>query len=480
MVLAALAVLPSVSPSNAAPGPTPLVTTAAPAAAMRLIQYAPVADTTAEQGLTSPLGASFLLTADASRRRIAYLRFDTSALRGTVSSAILRLHVADDPTGSAGSASVSGGSIAAMANHTWSEATMTDADRPPVGSLRLDTLGAVTSGSWVQFDVTRAMRVGGPLDLAITTDNADAVRYNSRESGPTAPQLIVSVGRARPATGGVVLAAVGDMACAPTEAVAATACRQRAVSDLIVHDPQVSAFLALGDVQYPTGAPADYVAYDRSYGRLNDMVIPVLGNHEYLTPDAAGWFGYFRPAVGSRLALGTAATGYYSVDIGTNWHVVVLNSNCTIVSCAAGQPQETWLRADLAASTRPCTIVAFHHPRFASSAVHPSDRSVDALWLAAQQAGVELVITGHDHQYERFAPQRSDATPSPTAPREFVVGTGGVGLYAFAAPAPNSEVRIASTFGYLRLTLRTDGYGWQFIDEQHLVRDSGSGSCHGA
>jgi hypothetical protein len=281
-----------------------------------------------------------------------------------------------------------------------------------------------------------------------------------------------------PSDRNVVLAAVGDMACAPADAVTTTACHQQAVSDLIVSDPQVSAFLALGDVQYPAGDPADYVAYDRSYGRLNDVVIPVLGNHEYVTPEAAGWFGYFRSAVGSRLALGTASTGYYSVDVGTSWHVVVLNSNCTIVSCAAGQPQETWLRTDLATSTRPCTIVAFHHPRFASSAVHPSDPSVDALWLAAQEAGVELVLNGHDHQYERFAPQRNDGTPSATAPREFVVGTGGVSLYDFAAPAPNSEVRIANTFGYLRLTLRTDGYDWQFIDEQRLVLDSGSGDCH--
>jgi hypothetical protein len=335
----------------------------------------------------------------------------------------------------------------------------------------------VEAGAWVEFDVTRAMRTGGLLDVAITTTDADAVRYNSRESGPTAPQLLVTVGRVVPAANGTVIAAVGDMACAPSATTTATACRHRAVSDLIVRDPQVSALLALGDLQYPAGAPADYVSYDRSYGRLNDMVIPVLGNHEYLTPGAAGYFGYFGPAVGSRLPIGNAATGYYSLDIGTTWHIVVLNSNCGEVSCAAGQAQETWLRADLAASTRPCTIVAFHHPRFASSAVHTSNPALSAFWVAAQDDRVELVLTGHDHQYERFAPQRDDTTPSPSAPREFVVGTGGVSLYSFAAPMPNSEARVAGVFGFLRLTLRTDGYDWQFVDERHVVHDSGSGTC---
>ena len=475
LVAAALALTGS---AVALPVPAPVISTPAPARALRQVAFTPVADSTTEVGLSVPLGTAPYVTADASPARVAYLRFDTRSLQGEFARAVLLLHVADDPTGSLGSGSVSGGGIRAVADHEWTEAGLIELNRPRTDGMRLDLVDAVTPGSWVQFDVSRALRSGGLLDLAITTASTDGVRYDSRESPETAPQLIVSVGRITPPSSGIVLATVGDMACAPGTATTADACHQRAISDLIVQDPQVQSFLALGDLQYRSGSLAEFASYDRSFGRVNDLVAPVIGNHEYVTPGAAGYFEYFRTAgVAARLQLGGPADAYYSFDLGSTWHVVVLNSNCSIVSCAAGSAQERWLRADLAASARPCTIVAWHHPRFASSAVHASDPAVAALWQAAQDTGVEIALAGHDHQYERFAPQDNNGVPTPDAPREFVVGTGGVGLYAFTAPQPNSELRI-SAFGYLRLDLRSDGYAWQFIGEQRTTLDSGSATCH--
>ncbi len=148
---------------------------------------------------------------------------------------------------------------------------------------------------------------------------------------------------------GTTIAAVGDMACAPGGAVTATTCRQQQVSDDLVADTEVTELLALGDLQYEVGALSAFqTAYEASFGRLKSITKPVAGNHEYGTSGAAGYYTYFGAAAGD------PTKGYYSYDIGTSWHVVVLNSNCTIVSCAAGSAQEQWLRADLAATSRPC------------------------------------------------------------------------------------------------------------------------------
>lgn len=178
-------------------------------------------------------------------------------------------------------------------------------------------------------------------------------------------------------------------------------------------------------------------------------------------------------------AAGPAGRGWYSYDAGA-WHVVVLNSNCLIVSCAAGGAQEQWLRADLAASTAHCTLAYWHHPRF-NSGSHGSDVTVAPLWSALYHFGADVVLNGHDHVYERFAPQRPDATPDPAfGIRQFTVGTGGKEHYLFRSPLPNSEVRNPDTFGVLTLTLRTDGYDWTFLPQAgRTFTDAGTGGCHG-
>ena len=162
--------------------------------------------------------------------------------------------------------------------------------------------------------------------------------------------------------------------------------------------------------------------------------------------------------------------------MGTTWHIVALNSNCSFVSCAVGSAQEQWLRADLAASTRPCTIAFWHHPRFASSS-RGNVTEVDPLWRAVADDGGEIVLAGHEHYYERFAPMNAAGGADANGVRSFIVGTGGNSLGGFSTVKPNSLVRLQA-FAVMKLTLSTDSYSWQLINESGTVLDSGTGTCH--
>jgi len=181
------------------------------------------------------------------------------------------------------------------------------------------------------------------------------------------------------------------------------------------------------------------------------------------------------------VAAGDPATGYYSYDLGT-WHIIVLNSECKEVGgCNAGSQQEKWLRADLAAHPAACKLAYFHKPLFSSGRAHGDDLEIQPLWQALYDGSADVVVNGHDHDYERFAPQTPDAAPDPKRGiREFVVGTGGKNHRPFGTPRPNSEIRNADAFGVLKLTLKPTGYDWQFVPEAgKTFTDSGSGNCHG-
>jgi hypothetical protein len=233
----------------------------------------------------------------------------------------------------------------------------------------------------------------------------------------------------------------------------------------------------LGDNAYQSGTTSEFAnCYDPSWGTHKARTKPSVGNHEYVTANAGGYFGYFGSAAGD------PGKGYYSYDRGS-WHVVVLNSNCSKVGgCVAGSPQEVWLEQDLAAHPNACTAAYFHHPRFSSGAEHGDSPSVTPLWETLYHAGADLVISGHEHSYERFAPQTPSGAADPThGIRQFVVGTGGGGLTAFGTAKPNSEVRIAKVHGVLQLTLHQQGYDWEFLAAPGgTVKDSGSSSCHDA
>jgi PKD repeat protein len=226
----------------------------------------------------------------------------------------------------------------------------------------------------------------------------------------------------------------------------------------------------LGDNAYPDGTSRQYVeCYAESWGRHRSRTRPAPGNHEYNTPSAAGYFAYFGAAAGE------PDQGYYSYDAGT-WHVIVLNSG---IARQVGSPQERWLRADLAAHANACTLAYWHHPRFSSSD-HGNDASLGAFWDALYAAGADVVLAGHDHVYERFAPQTPTGKADPQRGiRAFVVGTGGKKAYGFGRAQPNSEVRNSGTPGVLKLTLTSGAYAWEFVPaDGYAFRDSGSAQCH--
>jgi hypothetical protein len=238
--------------------------------------------------------------------------------------------------------------------------------------------------------------------------------------------------------------------------------------------------LALGDNQYEQGRLSQYTgSYDLSWGLFKDLTYPAVGNHEYGTTGALGYFDYFNGAGVVDGRAGPRDKGYYSFDIGT-WHLISVNSNCTQAGgCSAGSPQEQWLRADLAAHPEGCTLAFGHHPRF-SSGQHGDTGLLAPIWQALYDGNADLVLSSHDHLYERFGPQTSIGVADPVKGiREFVVGTGGRSHYSFSTPQPNSEVRNSDTFGILKLTLHPGSYDWAFIPEAgKTFTDFGSDNCH--
>jgi hypothetical protein len=232
--------------------------------------------------------------------------------------------------------------------------------------------------------------------------------------------------------------------------------------------------VALGDSAYPSGTAANFRdCYTPTWGRHKARTRPSVGNHEYKTTGAGPYWDYFGSAAGGR------GKGWYSYDAGA-WHVVVLNSNCTIVACGPTSAQVTWLKSDLAANSDAHVLAYWHHPRY-SSGEHGNDLAVQTFWEVLYAAGAELVLNGHDHDFERFAPQDPWGRPdSAFGMRQFVVGTGGTPVEPKSGTAPNSEV-FSATHGVLKLTLRADGYDWAFVPiAGKSFTDSGSGTTHGA
>ncbi|HEX5718236.1 MAG TPA: metallophosphoesterase [Thermoanaerobaculia bacterium] len=282
-----------------------------------------------------------------------------------------------------------------------------------------------------------------------------------------------------PLSAQVTVVAVGDIACDPADSAynggagTATRCRMLATSDLAL-SLSPAAVLLLGDNQYEDGTLAKFQAsYDPSWGRLKAITHPVPGNHEYATAGAAGYYGYFGAAAGD------PAEGWSSFDLG-GWHLIGLNSNCGEVGgCGAASPQGQWLAADLAAHPGVCTLAYWHHPRF-SSGPHGDDATTAPFWSLLQTAGADLALVGHDHGYERFAPQSSSGAADPAGIRQFVVGTGGKNLTSVTTVRANSEVRNYSAFGVLELKLWPNGYEWRFVDVNGSTLDSGVGLCHSA
>ncbi len=241
----------------------------------------------------------------------------------------------------------------------------------------------------------------------------------------------------------------------------------------LVEAASPAAVLTLGDNQYEVGALDAYEgSYDATWGRFKAITRPSAGNHEFAGEKAKGYFDYFGAAAGP------PGTGWYSFDL-AGWHLVSLNSNCSVIEgCGPGSAQHDWLQADLAASDAKCTLAYWHHPRF-SSGYHGNDESVGPLWDLLEAESAELVLSGHDHHYERLAALAPDGTPDPTGIRQFVVGTGGRSLYPTLGARTGSEVRRTSSYGILVLTLSPGSYRWNFTPAPgDTFTDAGQGTCN--
>ena len=295
-----------------------------------------------------------------------------------------------------------------------------------------------------------------------------------------------------PAPADPVIAAAGDIACDSTSefynggAGSPGHCRQRATSDLLV-GRGFSSVLALGDTQYHVGALEDFNSvFDQTWGRVKPIIRPVVGNHEYSTSNAQGFFDYFNGAGKNNGPAGERDKGYYSFDIGS-WHLIALNSQCDQIEhggalngCAPGSPQERWLQSDLAAHRTSCTLAYWHSPRF-NSGFRGNSPAGQTFFEVLHAAGADIVLSGDAHSYERFAPQDPNGALDPVRGiRAFVVGTGGVFFTGWSKLKPNSEVRDNDTFGVLALTLHPTSYEWRFLPEAGgTFTDAGSGACHG-
>jgi hypothetical protein len=262
-----------------------------------------------------------------------------------------------------------------------------------------------------------------------------------------------------------VVVAVGDISC-PGEP-----CEEQLDTAAVVERIDPDALLLLGDIQYKDGKLADFEgSFEPSWGRFVDIAYPVPGNHEYHVADAQGYFDYFGSSAHAEQG------GWYSFDIG-EWHLIAVNSGSGDIS----EEQRAWIEADLASDGHGCELAYWHHPRWSSGTVHGPDPEpdMDALWRTLHAAGVDLVLNGHEHNYERFAPLDPDERLDPDRGiRQFVAGTGGRSLYEFGEPKPGSERRIDDSFGVLELTLGAEGYAWRFVSSADRVLDEGSGDCH--
>jgi hypothetical protein len=232
----------------------------------------------------------------------------------------------------------------------------------------------------------------------------------------------------------------------------------------------------LGDNQYNEATLSQFIgpgAYDETWGKHKARTHPVPGNHEYRTPDAAGYFDYFGGMAGA------PGKGYYSYNVGA-WHLIALNSGSTaLVPTNRGSAQEQWLKEDLAQHTNKCILAYWHHPRFSAGNYYPGvTTSTTAFWEDLYAAGADVVLNGHDHAYQRFGPQTPTGVSDPERGiREFVVGTGGRSLYPVERSLPNLDWANDKTFGVLRMTLRATSYEWAFVDEHGTTLDHGSADC---
>ncbi|HEY3312207.1 MAG TPA: DNRLRE domain-containing protein [Anaerolineales bacterium] len=416
------------------------------------------------QAPTANFGKLTSLLVNASPRQVTYLRFQVSGLYGRkISSATLLVHANN---------SSSSALVLQPVGNTWSETTLNYNNAPaitnPAGTPRW-SVPSVNAGSWVAFNLDTAIAGEGIFSFALTTPAGSGLILAARESFVYPPRLSLSVLNPSPGpmvtitptpNADPVLVGAGDIADCGSSGDEATA-------NLLAKIP--GTVFTAGDNAYEDGSAAEYAnCYNPGWGRFKSRTRPSPGNHEYHTSGALPYFAYFGSKAGS------PGKGYYSYNLGT-WHIIVLNSE---IDSQAGSPQEVWLRQDLAANPQTCTLAIWHKPLFASGASHGNNPEFKDFWLALYQYHADVVLNGHEHNYERFAPQTPEGKSNANGIREFVVGTGGKNHYGFGRIVANSQVRNGDSFGVLKLTLHPGSYDWQFIPEAgKTFTDSGTARC---
>ncbi len=427
------------------------------------LTFAPVADTYVQDSTpTTNYGTSSQIVVDNSPVRRSFMRFTVSGVTDTVTSAKLRVHTIGTNSGSS-----NGGTFKTITSNTWSETGTTWNNQPAIDGTTVGSLGSITKSTWYEVDVTSVVKGNGTFSFAATSPSSDGAYYDSRESGANAPQLVISTSGPTPTptttapSGDPVLVGAGDIANSGSGDTATAA----------LLDNIAGTVFTAGDNAYDSGTLTEYNNYyNPNWRRHKARTKPSPGNHEYNTSGATGYFDYFGSLAGPY------GRGYYSYDLGS-WHVVSLDSE---ISMAVGSAQEQWLRTDLAASTKPCTLAYWHKPLFTSGSNHAPETATRPLFQALYDYNAEVVVNGHNHQYERFAPQNpTGGADSTRGIREFVAGMGGASHYSFGTIQPNSQARNSDTYGVLKFTLHSNSYDWQFVPEAgKTYTDSGTTTCH--
>jgi hypothetical protein len=402
----------------------------------------------------------------------AYVRFRVPAVDGAVTTARLRLRAA--------AARRAGVDVLVLPKSAhWSERGLR-ARNAPRGGRVVGRVKRVRRGTFeVKLSVGKLrLKPGKRVDLAIVSRPCARTRcprpltLASREAGARGPRL-----RLKDAV--PTVAAAGDIACDPGYNVSdAFHCQQRATSDLLAGGGY-DRILALGDNQYDNGTlDAFNAVFHPTWGRFKALISPVAGNHEYQDPagGAQGYFDYFNGVGQATGPAGTRGAGWYEFTLG-DWHLIALNSDCAAVGgCGLGSAQETWLKTALAGSSAQCTLVYWHHPRF-SSGNGGNATAMQQIWQELVDAKADLVLNGHSHGYEQFDPMNATGASDAAGVQEIVVGTGGEDFYPMTNPMSTSRVRIADTFGVLRLSLRPAAYDWRFISTAGKTLTQGSRAC---
>ncbi|HEU5097776.1 MAG TPA: metallophosphoesterase [Roseiflexaceae bacterium] len=327
--------------------------------------------------------------------------------------------------------------------------------------LRPLALAAILAGCGRPLATTPSnFRPTAAMPAALAPSPRPTARPSSTPA-PTLPPLPSATPTPNPANDPVFVGA-GDIALCGSDGAEATARLLDGIEGMV---------FTLGDNAYEAGTPEQFRdCYDPTWGRHKARTRPSPGNHDYGTPGAAGYYDYFGEQAGPE------RRGYYSFDLGA-WHIVSLNSE---IAAGPESAQAQWLRDDLAAHPAACTLAYWHKPLFSSGSVHGNDPHMRAIWQILASAGADVVLGGHDHVYERFAPQDADGAADPQGMREFVAGAGGSNLYGIGQVQPNSEVRGTGTFGVLKLTLHATSYDWEFVPvEGGAFSDAGSAACVG-